>query len=95
MIFYPKPLHKPPVANEESNCPVAERVCNRILSLPICPYMTDLEQEKVITSFLKIVRGKKRINRVSGGNLVWKTQDSFIPQQLSTMCHWRKYQGMG
>lgn len=71
MIFYPKPLHKqPPVANEESDCPVAERICNEVLSLPICPYMTDLEQEKVITAFLKAIKGgKTRINRVSGREL--------------------------
>ena len=57
MIFYPTPLHKqPPVGNDDCECPVAERVCNNVLSLPICPYMTDLEQEEVIDRFVECLK---------------------------------------
>ena len=58
MIFYPTPLHKQrPVGSDECECPVADKVCNHVLSLPICPYMTDLEQEEVIDSFLRCIKG--------------------------------------
>lgn len=69
MIFYPTPLNKQhPVANSDSDCPVAERVCGQVISLPICPYMTDLEQGEVITNFLSVVKGTgNSVKSVSGG----------------------------
>jgi dTDP-3-amino-3,4,6-trideoxy-alpha-D-glucose transaminase len=52
MIHYPFLLHHQPVFNQTSQrpLPVAERVVNQILSLPLYPQLQDSEIEKVIES---------------------------------------------
>lgn len=44
MVYYPKPMHRQNAfAGTESaaaNCPVAERLCETVLSLPMHPYLT-------------------------------------------------------
>ncbi len=61
MIYYPKPLHlqKPllDLGYKEGQLPVAERVCNEVLSLPIYPEMEDWQVEYVIDSILEFFKG--------------------------------------
>ena len=51
MIYYTKPMHKQGAFqgtySAEANCPVSEELCNRVLCLPIHPYLTEEEIEKV------------------------------------------------
>ncbi len=55
MVFYPVPLHKqPPVGDSEASCPVSEAMSTQVLSLPMCPYMTEQEQNDVIETFIAI-----------------------------------------
>ena len=48
MVYYPKPLHLQTAfatchseRSEESHCPVATGLCDRVLSLPMHPYLTE------------------------------------------------------
>lgn len=51
MVYYRKPMHAQAafggVAHFQAGCPVAEGLCDRVLSLPIHPYITAEEQEMV------------------------------------------------
>ena len=56
MIYYPKALHKQTAFTGltlYTNCPVTEKLCNTVLSLPIHPY---LEREEV-NMICKIIKG--------------------------------------
>jgi dTDP-4-amino-4,6-dideoxygalactose transaminase len=50
-IYYPKPLHLQkvfePLGYQEGDFPVSESCAHRIFSLPMHPYITAQEQEKV------------------------------------------------
>lgn len=52
MVYYPKPMHRQNAfAGTESaaaDCPVAERLCETVLSLPMHPYMGKNEAEKLV-----------------------------------------------
>lgn len=56
MVYYPTPMHRQPVYNSlglpESDCPVADRLCNTVLSLPIHPYIS-LEEIDEICNAIK------------------------------------------
>lgn len=51
-IYYPTPLHLQPIFKDlyykEGAFPVAEDVCKRIFSIPMHPYLTKFEQEKIV-----------------------------------------------
>lgn len=51
MVYYPKPMHLQKafadVVKDISDCPTAARLCGRVLSLPIHPYIQEQEQEQV------------------------------------------------
>jgi UDP-2-acetamido-2-deoxy-ribo-hexuluronate aminotransferase len=58
-IYYPKPLHHQPAyalahadgfAGEPPALPVSEMLCQRIMSLPMHPYLTDAEVARVIAA---------------------------------------------
>lgn len=53
-VHYPVPLHfqKPYLVDGKpaSRCPVAERLADRALSLPLYPHLTDTEQQAVISA---------------------------------------------
>lgn len=59
-IYYPKPLHKQPAyaaahASAIANAPplsVSESLCNRVLSLPMHPYLTEAEVARVCDALL-------------------------------------------
>src|SRR5436190_19239942 len=54
MVHYPSLLHQQPLFRQSNqrSLPVAERVVNKILSLPLYPQLTDIELEKVTTAVL-------------------------------------------
>ena len=55
MVYYPKPMHQQTAfasCHSESCCPVATSLCDRVLSLPMHPYLT----EEQIRSVAKAVR---------------------------------------
>lgn len=49
MVYYPKPLHLQTAFKGEAidQCPVATSLCSRVLSLPLHPYITEGDIEKV------------------------------------------------
>lgn len=62
-IYYPKPLHKQPayaaahaagIANGPP-LPVSESLCNRVLSLPMHPYLTDAEIARVCDALIAAI----------------------------------------
>ncbi len=52
VVYYPKPLHLQPafqhLNQNQGSFPVAEKVSEEILSLPVHPYLTDIEVEQII-----------------------------------------------
>ncbi len=58
MVYYPKPMHlqtafKPVIPSEAKGlCPVATSLCERVLSLPMHPYMTEEETVTVAEAVL-------------------------------------------
>ena len=52
MVYYVKPMHLQGAFagtySSEAYCPVTEDLCNRVLCLPIHPYLTEEEVEKVV-----------------------------------------------
>lgn len=55
MVYYPKPMHEQPAFADRSlalPCPVAERLCASVLSLPMGPYLMQKEV-RPITEVLK------------------------------------------
>lgn len=58
MVYYPTPMHaqtayKPILADQPGGCPGADRLCKRVLSLPIHPYITDNDIQLVTATLLK------------------------------------------
>ena len=57
MVYYMKPMHKQKAFegtySANADCPVTERICNTVLSLPMHPYMTKAEIDDV-TEALKM-----------------------------------------
>jgi dTDP-4-amino-4,6-dideoxygalactose transaminase len=55
-VYYPKPLHLQPafahLAYREGDFPISEDLSKRILSLPMHPYLTLEDQDKVIRTML-------------------------------------------
>lgn len=59
-VYYPKCLHEQPVfaslGYEWGNFPESERASREVISLPMHPYLTDAEQDKVIAAVKKHAR---------------------------------------
>ena len=57
MVYYMKPMHLQGAfagtGSEKADCPVTERLCKCVLSLPMHPYMTKEEAETVAKELLK------------------------------------------
>ncbi len=60
-IYYPKPLHRQPaylaahraaIAGEPPPLPVSEALCERVLSLPMHPYLTEEQVERVCAAVM-------------------------------------------
>lgn len=54
MVYYPRPLHAQPAfhspAQEAEPCPVASDLCQRVLSLPLHPYLFPEEGARVVAA---------------------------------------------
>ena len=54
MVYYMKPMHTQGAFagthSAESECPVTDSICSRVLSLPIHPYMTKEQVQTVVES---------------------------------------------
>src|ERR1700723_915842 len=63
-IHYPKPVHLQPayssLGDPAGKCPIAERACDRVLSLPIFPGVTAEQISYVANSVLEIVGAKQK-----------------------------------
>ena len=59
MVYYMKPMHLQGafagVDSAIADCPVTVDLCERVLSLPIHPYMTEEQVEKVVTELKKLL----------------------------------------
>lgn len=59
MVYYPKPMHKhgafAGTDSAEADCPVTERLCETVLSLPLDPYKTREEVEQVAAELKKVL----------------------------------------
>ena len=59
MIYYGKPMHKQGAFegtdSSLADCPVTERLCKSVLSLPMHPYMTEEDVEKIVSAILKFI----------------------------------------
>lgn len=57
MIYYPKPMHKQiafeVIASNTSNLRTTEDLCDKVLFLPIYPYL----EEKSIAEICEIIKG--------------------------------------
>ncbi len=60
MVYYMKPMHLQKAfagsRSAKADCPVTDRICKQVLSLPMHPYLEDDEQSLVIASLLKAIR---------------------------------------
>ena len=59
MVYYPTPMHKqtahaPYGPYADDLCPVATSLCDRVLSLPIHPYITEEDVEMVCSTVSKV-----------------------------------------
>lgn len=51
-VYYPRPIHRLPVFRNEPPCPVAESLCDEVLSLPLWPRIS-LAQQEAVTAVLR------------------------------------------
>lgn len=55
MVYYPKPMHEQRAFRDgcvvpSSGCPVTDRLCKTVLSIPVGPYITPVQQEAVVAA---------------------------------------------
>ncbi|WP_298380441.1 DegT/DnrJ/EryC1/StrS family aminotransferase [Azospirillum sp.] len=59
-VHYPVPLHLQPALAHlgvpAGSLPVTERLADRVLSLPLCPELTEAQRERVCQTFLSVAR---------------------------------------
>ena len=52
MVYYPKPMHLQTAFADTKkyvDCPVSEKLCEKVLALPMHPYMDDDDMNFVVT----------------------------------------------
>lgn len=58
MVYYPKPLHLQQAFRNlfpENDCPAATRLCSQVLSLPMHPYLTTEDIERVCAAIRPVI----------------------------------------
>lgn len=59
MVYYMKPMHMQGAFKETDSaiaeCPVTEEICNRVLSLPMHPYMTEGNVNEVVNALAELL----------------------------------------
>ncbi|MDR2199983.1 MAG: DegT/DnrJ/EryC1/StrS family aminotransferase [Deltaproteobacteria bacterium] len=62
MVYYPKPLHLQPAyracGGRRGDCPVSERLALEVLSLPMHPYLTEGDADRVAGALREALEGK-------------------------------------
>ena len=58
-VYYPRPLHKQPAYADQivpdDGLAISERLCGEVLSLPMHPYLTAEQQDRVIATLLNLI----------------------------------------
>src|SRR5699024_6663403 len=49
-VYYPVPLHRQPALQADVALPVSEAAAARVLSLPMHPYLSEQDQDSVVTA---------------------------------------------
>lgn len=59
MVYYAKPMHQQSAfentRSKDANCPITERLCKTVLSLPMHPYMSEEDVQLVCDSLVKLL----------------------------------------
>lgn len=58
MIYYPKPMHKQEafeISTHYESCPVTDKLCDTVLSLPMHPYMEEKDIDAVVATIKSIL----------------------------------------
>jgi len=59
MVYYMKPMHRQGAFENTysaiADCPITEKLCSRVLSLPIHPYMTKKKVSTVVERICSII----------------------------------------
>jgi len=58
MVYYPLPLHQQKAYSQLISIPISERICNEVVSLPICPELTPESQEYIINAVKEFFKNK-------------------------------------
>jgi UDP-2-acetamido-2-deoxy-ribo-hexuluronate aminotransferase len=56
MIYYPRPLYLQTAYQQVVSMPISEDLCNRVLSLPICPELDVEQQEYIINNIRNFIQ---------------------------------------
>jgi dTDP-4-amino-4,6-dideoxygalactose transaminase len=59
MVYYLLPLHKQLAYKTNDSLPLSEAICNRVLSLPICPELTIENQDRIINLIIEFTQNYK------------------------------------
>ncbi len=59
MVYYLLPLHKQLAYKTNDSLPLSEDICNRVLSLPICPELTQENQDRIINLIIEFTQNYK------------------------------------
>lgn len=61
MVYYPKPMHRQTAFQDltatEADLPVATALCQRVLSLPLSPYISEADQQRVARAIREVLHG--------------------------------------
>ena len=64
MVYYPRPMHAQPAfagaCETPGGCPVTERLCASVLSLPMGPYMPHDETQQVADALCEALGAQAR-----------------------------------
>jgi len=72
IIYYPIPIHRQPayagLGLEQGSLPVTEQMCSQVLSLPIFPELSELQQQTVIDTLRQLLAVASPATFPLGGN---------------------------
>ncbi len=61
MVYYPLPLHQQKAYSRLVTIPISERICNEVVSLPICPELTPESQDYIINTVQEFFIQKSKL----------------------------------
>ncbi len=67
IVYYPIPIHRQPAYShlklEPGSMPATEKTCSQVLSLPIFPELTELEQQQVVSVLGQVITPTCDVNQ--------------------------------